>query len=254
MNNFQFLKRISFLILGVLFVFQSCSIDSETHFNKDMSGNTVSYLDLTDYLSFVQSFGATDDDIEELTVLFSGNELPDSLQTEVDSLTKSMKEAGLKNFKMEGYDGKGVKISFDFDNLKKLEGSPLIGDMIGEINPESILPVEMFSIGPGGTNYSWDGKWLEFSPTGGSLDNLLKEMKNGEVSTDEFDSSLSMIRKFGSNISFKQKYTFSRKVKEVESPIQYIAGKKEVTFIYNLSDMMKLIADGEDESIKIRLK
>jgi len=262
MNISKFFKSVSFFLLGALFFFQSCSVESETHFNKNMSGSTVSYMDMSELIDMAGSFGGEDAEMDELKALFSGEALPDSMQTVLDSVSMLMKEAGLHNFEMGGYDGKGFKISFDFDDLDALNGNEFMNMMADEMGEGEEMPTEMMSLGQGASNFSWDGKWLEFSPGGDSFDSMMAEMKNEagdgedeEVSQEEFEAGLDMMMgMFGSSMSFKQKYTFARKVKEVESPIDYVAGKKEVIFTYNLSDIMKLMKEEEDSKIRIRLK
>lgn len=242
-----------------LFFLQSCTVEQETHFNKDMSGSTSTVIDLTEIMSMASAFGGESEETDEFMQFIETGEFPDSLSQGLDSVIMLMEDAGMKNFTLEPEKGKGLRMSFDFDDIEVLSGAKLMDVLSQELGDSEEMPEEFMSMMQGTSGFEWDGKWLELDMGAGTYQAMMDEMMNDPemegASNEEMQASMDMVMAmFGSSMTYKQTYTFARKVKEVESPFPYTKGKKSVTMEMNLGDVMEVLKEGDPEKSKIRIR
>jgi hypothetical protein len=104
------MKIFSILAAVLLIILTGCSITQEYHFNKDYSGSYRFEMNMGDMISMIQSMDTTG----------SLNSL-DTLDQSFEQIRNQYNEAGAKNIEV-GWknDRTTISISFDFDNLEKL--------------------------------------------------------------------------------------------------------------------------------------
>lgn len=124
------MKKILGALVLVLFLFASCAITQEYHFNSDFSGSAATKIDLGQMIQFMKSMDTTG----------KADSGIDSIEHALDKIADKLKETGVSNIKLGWNEDKTViSLSYDFKNIEILNktlsetgsGTDILGGMKG---------------------------------------------------------------------------------------------------------------------------
>ncbi len=236
----------------------SCTIDTETHFNKNYSGSQVVSIDLQSFMEMMSSFGDGESaDMDDMMNRLNDPDYADSLRMMEDSMSILFAGTGAENFSIAMSDEGVMSLGYDFASLETFQK---IKQRSAELTKKQGQSADGFSnmmSGLIGGDFSRKGKWLSI-PFGedGMLDDMKNAMPGGTgMSGDDMEDNLGMMEGLmGSSIMFRNTYTFDRQIKKVKGDVPYIQDGNKLTVEYALSDMMKWMKEGADPIVKVKLK
>lgn len=266
------MKKIVFVFTAlVLFMIQSCSVETTTHFNRDYSGNVTSNIDISQMMGLA-SMGGGDDDakkMDSLFMLFDPAHRPDSVKQKIAELNERMSEKGLDNFDFTASkDDQTVGLKFDFDNVKALSQANII-DLLGNsfdpsgANSATLGSADSEMMKLNGAVTVLGRKKVEIDLAGMSYDQMIEDAMKPDpedpedegMTREEAEQMMSMMTgMMGSMFDVKQTYSFDRKIKKVECDLPFTQNKKSVTIKYTYGQMMKLLKEKKEVKMKIRLR
>ena len=216
------MKNIYLILLAsILFLFASCSITQEFHFNKDFSGTSKISIDMSQAKTFMSGMDSTGKD----------NSL-DTLDKSFAETAELLKKAGAENIKYGWNDDKTIlSISYDFKDIETLNRTSREGGDAGEII----------------TGKAGSEKKAEFFGKG-------KKFTYKAPEKTEKDTLFNSDEMAGMKDYFKYtlKFSFDRQVKKYDNKNAVLsADKKEIIFSGNMSDMLK---EGYTTDLNVKLK
>lgn len=223
-----------------LVIFSSCTIESNIHFAKDYSGSTSLTYDYSLINSMLGEQETASMD-SSFMMLFED----DSMKLVLDTLEMKLAEAGLRNFTIKNVDANGLNFSMDFDDLHALNGNTL-NEKLLELSGENKEVQQNLPFTQGST-FTKKGKWLIID-----FGNSLADIEN-ELSEDDTEG---MALQFGDMIQTNSTLSFDRKIKQIDTEMEYNFNKTEnkITVSYSVGDLAKLKENGKAPIIKVKLK
>lgn len=243
--------KVFCLWLLVAIGFTSCTIETNTHFEKDYSGSLQTEVDFNNSRTFLKNMFGDEGEkmIDSMVVMLKQQNESGGMNSQFAELGEELAKKGIQNLKMNATDADGLFFSFDFDNIKAISDMSLdkaltedIGlaksdvDRKGQMNSNDLITV--------------NGKWMTIDFSADGVSELAKEME-GEEQIGMLEQFQEL---FGNQIIIKQSYSFARKIKKVETPFEYKMDKNKITIQYTTLDILNMVKKGEKPILKIKLK
>ncbi len=207
----RIIRFISGIIL-ISFVFVSCTIEQNYHFNEDFSGSSETVMDFSLIMSM-----APDSTKEEMGEIFE--------EADITELTEKFESTeGISNHAISENDGK-VQMKFDFTSIETLQNfcSSTGDNSIGELSNSN-------------ANWSLNGKKLtiDFTPDG----DIMKELREDE-NMKTLDGDNEGLDSMDEMLTFNVKLSFDKKIKKVSSKMGvWDKEKNTVEFSFGIKEMM----------------
>ncbi len=234
-------KFILPLIAALMMMFQSCSVYTKVHFNKDYSGTYRTEIDMEELLMMAAMFDTTGtmDQADMMLELF------DSLDSM--GFTKQWDEMeGITNVYFEPIADKGIVVEYDFANIAVLNES--INSLAESMDMENMMGDQPVNVSPttpsDHESFRLDKKTLSYSSPESEGSPLGEMGELGDMGGGDMD--------LGEMFTMKMEFTFDRKIKKVEAENMTIE-KQEKQRVSASVDMDKIM-EGGSYGIVFKLK
>ncbi|GAA5099275.1 hypothetical protein GCM10023210_36490 [Chryseobacterium ginsengisoli] len=200
------MKKILFFLFVILFVIQSCSVESEVIFHKDKASSTMINIDMKDAMTILKARLADTSKTKKSGIEDIGT-LPKNWTSAYGYLKK-------KEWKIKDPDSikilKKIFVKSNFDNTE-MSGFSLKMDRFSKddyfstkkILKNNQLPIDQLAMN------SWDGKTLTIDTENLSLNGLKDILSNHELTSLQAKTSLEyakmIYKKIGTTLKFDKK-------------------------------------------------
>lgn len=241
---------ISLLIIVLISVIQSCSIESTIHFNKDFSGNYKTVYNGSTILN--PEFIGVEDEIEnpeefDMFVLnvFKMMAPQDSISKYVNLFNKNNK-LGITNFSYtKSEKDRNAILQFNFKDVNSIQKVANVDYLLNNFEAEGkefyqpLLAKDYLNAT--GKVSILNKKRITIELAGFDV----KKVTNEDLKDDE-ETPLKM--------RYKKKFVFKKRIKNVECNLPYRKDKKSVTVSYSLKELTDIVDNNKHSNIIISLK
>lgn len=201
------MKIQSFLLwasFACVAVFQSCTIATTIHFNRDFSGNYTLVMDMSEFISMAAMFDTTDNTQGQQ------DEAIAEMRHAIDSMgVQDIYQgiSGVHNAKVDLSDDGVLTIAFDFDNVQSLHAASSALEEKSAEGMSADMPMDLF--GGSVQSFTQRGKTIIHTSesTGGGLETEGLEFQDDD---GEMDFIAQMI-------DYTLEFTFDRRIRSVSA-------------------------------------
>ena len=223
----------------------SCTIEQKMHIFEGEQGRMMTSVDMSELGSMAEMMGQSADDMD-LDQIFGDESMKDTLQMVLDTLNLMSEGTGVSNWNI-GRDEEKVIIGYDFENFKSLKR---LAEKIErkELSVSSeIAPI--LGMASNQNDITYKKKCYEIFLKGGDEMGQLPGMEEGG---GEMDGMMNMM---GDMMNFKQIYEFDRKIKKVESNLDFKQEAHRVIIELSLKDYIEAMEDEKNPPyLKVKVK
>lgn len=233
----------TFSICLLLSLLVSCSIETETHFNKDFSGSQLVSVDMAEFMSMAAMMG---EEGAEMAKMYNDPELADSMAALGKQFQELFQNTGASNVNISMTEEGVIKSGFEFADIEtfaKMEEK-------GKENNESEYG-SLFTAMPGAFPKRV-GKTLTFDLMNTEMVTYLMAPEEGEAEDEETQEMMQSI--MGESVRFKNTYTFDGKIASVKCALPIVRDDNKIVVEYSLADASRWTAENKSGELMVTFK